>query len=152
MWVWRLRRERARLVLAGLRYADGSEAADCNVIYTSDYRFRDEVARLALHAGYSTRVGLRAKAGDWTRGTGTAKAEPIQARHDAWYVLYTDDLGWAQPILANHTDIKRVDVPGGVNVWCPTVPPHNLIFTRRVTRNAAGIVTQASKPIVVGNW
>ena len=150
-WVWRLRRERARLVLAGLRLADGSEAQDVNVIFTSAVHFRDDIVRLALHAGYSARFSLVYKKGDH-RGNATS-GEPIIARHDNWVVAYTDHAPAAEPVLHNHRDIGVVGAPGGapVPVWCPTVPPHNLIIARRVRRNAQGVVTQASRPIVVGN-
>ena len=148
-WVWRLRKERARLVLDGLRLADGREAGGESVIITSGYTLRDDIIRLALHAGYSARFKLFRKAGDHT-GYDAAGAA-IVAQHDGWEVLYNDGLARAQPVLRNHRDIKRIDVPGGVQTWCVTVPPHNLIVTRRVTRNTDGAVTQASRPIVIGN-
>jgi len=149
VWVWRLRKARARLVLRGLRMADGKEAGDENVIFTSGVDFRDDIIRLALHAGYSARFKLQYKKDDH-RGYGV-DGTAIIARHDGWEVALADRLGRGQPVLHNQRDIKRVDVPGGVQVWCPTVPPHNLIIARRVTKNTNGIVTQASRPIVIGN-
>ena len=149
MWVWRLRKERARRVLAGLRFADGSEAADVSEIYTSGHAFRDEIVRLALHAGYAVRFRLMYKKGDH-RGY-DAGGTAFIANHDSWAVTYNDHVFSAEPILYNHRDIQRLDRPATVPVWCVTVPPHNLIFARRATRNAKGVVTHASKPIVVGN-
>ena len=152
VWVWRLRRERARLVLAGLRLADGSEAQDANVIFTSGVHFRDDIVRLALHAGYSARFNVVYKKGDH-RGYDVA-GQAIVARHDHWVVAYTDYPPAAEPVLHNHRDVGAVDVPSAaapVPVWCPTVPPHHLIIARRVRKNAQGVVTQASRPIVVGN-
>ena len=149
MWVWRLRKERARRVLAGLRFADGSEAADVNEIYTSGHAFRDEIVRLALHAGYAVHFRLMYKEADH-RGYGAGGTACI-ANHDSWAVTYNDHVFSAEPILYNHRDIQRLDRPTTVPVWCVTVPPHNLIFARRATRNAEGVVTHASKPIVVGN-
>ena len=149
-WVWRLRKERVRLVLAGLRLVDGQEAADVNCILTSGYRFRDDIIRLCLHAGYSARFDLVYKAGDH-RGYDVA-GKAIIADHDHWAVSYGDDSS-AQPILNNHSDIQHLDVSSGVpaRVWCVTVPPHHLIITRRARRNAHNVVTQASRPVVVGN-
>ena len=149
MWVWRLRRARVRLVLRGLRMADGSEAMDSSLIYTASPIFRDDIVRAALHGGYSARFYLQHKAGDH-RGydaTGTA----IIANHDLWAVRYTTWSAVAQPVLSNSRDIHRIDVPGGVDVWCPSVPPHNLIVVRRVIKNDQGVVTKASKPIIIGN-
>ena len=151
MWVWRLHRARARLVLAGLRFADGQEAADRNVIYTSGVHFRDDIVRLALHAGYAARFDIHYKKGDH-RGyqhDGTA----IIAQHDGWRVAYADFPQAAEPVLHNHRDVKAIEAPSGVRVpvWCVTVPPHHLIIARRVRVNDNGVVTQASKPLVVGN-
>ena len=150
-WVWRLRAERARLVLAGLRFANGSDSSHVNDIVTSGCHFRDEIVRLCLHAGYSARFSLLYKEGDWRPGTGTDVGVPIQSWADAWMVSYNDDAQAAEPVLRNLRDIRRHSVPRGVQVWCPTVPPHSLIIARRVRKNDKGVVTQASRPIVVGN-
>ena len=149
MWVWRLRKQRARIVLAGLRLADGSEADDTNCIFTSGTHFRDEVCRLALHAGYSARFDLRYKEGA-AHGY-DARGELRIAQYDGWSVSYSDNNLGAQPVLKNHSDIRRLAAPRGVPVWCVTVPPHNLIITRRVRKNAKAFVTQASRPVVIGN-
>ena len=87
MWVWRLRKARARLVLAGLRYADGDEATDVNRISTSGVAFRDDLVRLALHAGYAARFDVHYKAGDH-RGYGE-EDDPYEANHDHWQVTHT---------------------------------------------------------------
>ena len=152
MWVRCLRKHRACLVLAGLLMADGSEATDRNVIFTSGVTFRDDIVRLALHAGYSARFSLEYKKGAH-RGYSAVDGTANIAEHDGWAVSYTDHDSAADPVLWNHRDIKRCAVPSGVTVpvWCVTVPPHHLIITRRVNKNANGVVTQASKPVVVGN-
>ena len=151
VWVWRLRKERARLVLAGLRFADGCEATDVNCIYTSGVDFRDEIVRLALHAGYSAHFDVHCKAGDHRGYDKTG--EPFVATADCWTVHYSDHHRAAQPVLRNQRDIDAVSLPSGrpVPVWCVTVPPHHLIIARRVRTNGKGVVTQASRPIVVGN-
>jgi len=149
VWVWRLRKARARLVLAGLRFADGKEASDASTIYTSGCDFRDEIVRLALHAGYSAHFNLHYYADDH-RGYDVAGAAII-AQQDGWAVSYSDHCLAAQPLLSSHSDIHRIAVPSGAQVWCPTVPPHNLIIARRATKSAKGVVTRASRPIVLGN-
>ena len=152
VWVWRLRKERARHVLAGLRFADGGEATDRNCIYTSGVDFRDEIVRLALHAGYTARCDVHYKVGDH-RGYDAVSGEPFIAQHDGWAVNYSDHPPTAEPVLRNRRDIEAVDLPSGrpVPVWCVTVPPHHLIIARRFCTNDKGVVTQASRPIVVGN-
>ena len=150
-WVWRLRKERARHVLAGLRFVDGTEATDTNCIYTTRVDFRDEIVRLALHAGYSARFNLMYKKDDHRGYDNNGRA--IIVEHDSWSVAYTDHQPAAQPVLRNQRDIGAVDLHSGrpVPVWCVTVPPHHLIIARRIRTNGKGVVTQASRPIVVGN-
>ena len=146
--MWRLRKVRAGRVLAGLRMADGSEASERSVIHTSGVDFRDDLIRLALHAGYSARFDVQYKKGAH-RGYCAVSGRARIAQHDSWAVAYADQRS-AQPVLHNHRDIQRRAVPHGVQVWCPTVPPHGLIIARRFRQNAEGVVTKASRPIVVG--
>ena len=87
IWVWRLRKARARRVVAGLRYADGEEANDIHRINTSGVEFRDDLMRLALHAGYAASFDIRYKAGDH-RGY-TESGEPFEAGYDNWQVAQT---------------------------------------------------------------
>ena len=74
-------------MLAGLRYADGDEATDVNEIYTSGVAFRDDIVRLALHAGYAARFDVHFKAGDH-RGYGE-EGDPYVANHDNWQVTHS---------------------------------------------------------------
>ena len=138
-------------MLAGLRFADGREAADRKVIYTSGVHFRDDIVRLALHAGYAARCDVHYEKGDH-RGYRDDGGEII-AQHDGWKVAYSDCPQAAEPILHNHRDVKAVEAPSAarVPVWCVTVPPHHLIIARRVRENDDGVVTQAATPLVVGN-
>ena len=121
------------------------------MIFTSGVHFRDDIVRLALHAGYAARFDVHYKKGDH-RGYRDDGGEII-AQHDGWKVAYSDCPQAAEPILHNHRDVKAVEASSAapVPVWCVTVPPHHLIIARRVRRNASGVVLQASKPIVVGN-
>ena len=137
-------------MLAGLRYADGSEATDENNITTSDVHFRDEIIRLALHAGYAARFDVQYK-GDDARGY-NEDDNAITALHDNWVVSYSDHPPAAEPVLHNHRDIHEVKAHAGapVPVWCVTVPPHHLIIARRVRKNDSGVVTLASMPLVIG--
>ena len=136
-WVWCLGRRRARLVLAGLRCADGDEApgaAHGGVIYTSSVRCRDAIERLALHAGYSTLL-----------------ADNVEAKHASWAVRYTENADQAKPVLRPSEVIGTSEYEGPV--WCVSVPTEQqLIMVRRVlSKTKEGVVTSASRPIVVGN-
>jgi DNA-directed RNA polymerase I subunit RPA1 len=56
-WVWTLDKARLRRVLAGVGRADGSWSRKETTICTSSARFRDELVRVLLMAGYSARFG-----------------------------------------------------------------------------------------------
>jgi len=144
-WVWTLSSELARSLLAGLRFADGCEKADRNVIWTSSARFRDEIVRLALHAGYSSHFGPQHQIGDICGED--KEGREIAARHISWKVSYTDTLRGAEPLLNVHRDIKRVSYAG--LTWCVTMP-NGFIITRRAVRDEQGVVTSASRPIITG--
>ena len=144
-WVWNVPCEMAKSILSGLRFADGCEKADRNLIWTSSLRFRDEIMRLALHAGYSAHFGLQYSEGT-VNGT-DVEGRPIIARHDNWKISYTDTSRGSEPILNAHRDIKKATYDG--RTWCVTMP-HGFIITRRAIRNENGKVSQASRPIITG--
>ena len=65
-WWWVLRRLNAhqmRLLIEGLRIADGRSAAGGAVIYTSSVNFRDALLQAYLHAGYSGHIHVNTPAG-----------------------------------------------------------------------------------------
>lgn len=144
-WTWTLPTNLAKAVLVGLRFADGSETADRNYIWTSSARFRDEIQRLAFHAGYSSHFVIQHNIGDncGTSSTGSA----IIARHISWKVSFTDTSRGSEPVLNTHRDIKEVEYEGPT--WCVTMP-NGFIITRRAQRNNDGIVMKASRPIITG--
>ena len=144
-WTWNLSCSLAQSVLAGLRFADGCEKADRNMIWTSSMRFRDEIVRLALHAGYSAHFDLQHAEGTMC-GT-CANGKDIIARHDSWKISYTNTSRGSEPILNAHRDIKKTTYAG--RTWCVTMP-HGFIITRRAIRNEDGKVIQASRPIITG--
>ena len=144
-WVWNLSGNLARSILAGLRFADGCEKADRNVIWTSSARFRDEIMRLTLHAGYSAHFTIQHNVGD-IKGE-DKDGRLIVARHIGWKVSYTDTSRGAEPTLNVQRDMKKVPYDG--RTWCVTMP-HGFIITRRAQRNEDGVVLQASRPIITG--
>jgi DNA-directed RNA polymerase II subunit RPB2 len=144
-WVWNVPCSLAKSVLSGLRFADGCEKADRNMIWTSSSRFRDEIMRLALHAGYSAHFGLQHSEG--TICGADINGNDIIARHDSWKVSYTNTSRASEPVLNAHRDIKKTMYHG--RTWCVTMP-HGFIITRRAIRNEVGVVTQASRPIITG--
>ena len=144
-WVWNLSCDLSRSILSGLRFADGCEKADRNVIWTSSMRFRDEIMRLALHAGYSSHFTIQHEVG-MVNGE-DKEGRPIIARHIGWRVSYTDTPRASEPTLNTKRDAKMTTYTG--RTWCVTMP-HGFIITRRAIRNEDGLVKQASRPIITG--
>jgi len=144
-WVWQLSAPESRAVLTGLRFADGCVKADRNVIWTSSARFRDEIMRLALHAGYSAHFTVQHNVGD-VKGE-DKEGRPIVARHTGWKVSYTNTHRASEPTLNTRRDMKRTTYNG--LTWCVTMP-HGFIITRRAQRDGSGCVIKASRPIITG--
>jgi DNA-directed RNA polymerase II subunit RPB2 len=131
-WVWQLERDGARSVLTGLRAAADGMA-------TPSAEFRDELVRLALHAGYA--------------------AHFVQQRA-MWRVCVSDndDDDGGEPVL--RASVDAVGKVGGAELsqryagdmtWCATMPS-GFIVTRRAHRDAvSGAVVRASQPTIQGN-
>ena len=150
-WAWRLSRQQAGFVLAGLRRADGEETSgDEPSVYASSVRFRDELVRLALHAGCSPTFRIKYDAGE-SRGVDRG-GKVIKANHACWKVTYTPSTPnsqYAEPVLMQQRDVRAVPYTG--RTWCVTVP-NGFVVARRVhVRASDGVVTKASRPLVVGN-
>ena len=144
-WVWKLGKTDLRNILVGLRKADGTEKSDKNRIYTSSARFRDEIIRVCLHAGYSATFHLLYAAGT---NRGNRNGRDIVANHDAWVVIYRDCAQFSAPTLHRQRDIK--EVPYNDKTWCVSVPS-GFIVTRRAHANESGVVLKASVPTILGN-
>ena len=142
-WVWNLNSHSSKSILVGLRFADGCEKSGRNIIWTSSARFRDEIMRLALHAGYSAHFGVQHEVG---KICGQDKeGREIIARHVSWKISYSDARG-SEPVLNTSRDIKKVPYNG--LTWCVTMP-NGFIITRRAKR-VDGVVVEASRPIITG--
>jgi hypothetical protein len=146
-WAWCLDKDEMRDVLVGLRRADGAEAKDESTIFTSGVRFRDDVVRMALHAGYAVRYEHAKPAGGADGFEAFPGHIPV-ASADAWEVAYLSSKRSTLPVLRVSADVKEVDYTG--RTWCVSVPS-GLLVARRAHRNANGVVTKASRPVVTGN-
>jgi len=137
-WVWSLGQRHLRLLIAALRRAGDDAEADQPRICTASARFRDELQRLCLHAGYASYFQLAAK-----KGSG----------HDAWAVHYSEHASVSEPVLHGSTEVKSTTRSG--RTWCITLPPDTtsgiLVARRASPPGKDGVVRQASAPLLVGN-
>jgi hypothetical protein len=130
-WVWSLSAEQLRLVLRGVQGARQH-------IWTVSARFRDELMRAALMAGYSAHFVV-------------ALPTPAEKRANHWWrVTLSDNAGVCEPLLTKQRDTVR-QVPFDGRVWCFTMPS-GFVWVRRVVKDAAtGVVVAASRPLLTGN-
>ena len=136
-WPWvydSLDASQLKIILSGLRYADGNESTESptgGMIHTSSSRFRDEVERVCILAGYS--VITRRGTGIPGKICGTnAAGIKIIAKHDAWNVVYTTSSVSTKPFLMIGEEINMVKMKDPVSIFCVAVPTEShLIMVRR---------------------
>ena len=133
-WVFDLSARQCRVLLAGVRMADGDSAKGVSSsiqIYTSSLRFAEEVVRVALAAGMTARMKKVLDVGD-TCGYNQRGVQYV-ARHVAWAVCCSSHPKRTQPkIKRNH--MTRSEWTG--TVWCLTVPVDPpLIMVRKPGEN-----------------
>jgi len=149
-WVWNhLDMNRSRLIISGLRMANGNPAAgDLNTghINTTSVRFRDEIQRLCIQAGYSTTFSINSEEGQKIYSLG----REITCRTTNWEVNYALAIQQSEPKVTISEECRPIKK--SCVVWCVTVPTkdQNIMF-RRVLERQDNIVTKASRPVIVGN-
>jgi serine/threonine protein kinase len=124
-WVWLLERDAVRAIVAGL-------TAHGPTVVTADAALRDELLRLALHAGYSATF-VATDAGQWavTFDAAGAAGAPVDAAQ------VVDDAA----TLARYERDRT---------WCCQMPS-GFVVVRRVERDAKGGVVRASRASIQGN-
>jgi serine/threonine protein kinase len=130
-WTFELPADLCRAIVCGMQLADGT-AAPNKSINVSSVRLRDELVRLMLHAGYSATFSQRAAG--------------------AWSVFFNDAAEHAEPSLRDGGASKAVvrEVAYDGRTWCVNMND-GFVVVRRALRERDGVVTQASRPLIVGN-
>lgn len=126
-WVWSVEPGFAKGILLGLRRSQKHE------IWTHTTQFRDEIVRLAIHAGYSVYF--------------TNEYRDYRYCKMSWKITFSNYTRTSEPILDTRRDIKRVPYQG--HTWCVSMP-HGFIVTRRAVRDEKSVVVKASRPIITG--
>lgn len=164
-WAWLLPPAQAKALLCGLSEADGASSTNAkgtletsNRVHTSGTYFRNQIARLALHAGCiahssssimecaSGAVG-RAARGDDDGDDGNTKPA-IVATQGNWSCVHYSTPGEKNDAAANEAAFCRSEIKKDENYnggsWCVTMPCGNIIV-RRVSAQ------QQSMALAVGN-
>jgi len=156
-WYWVLRSlaaDHLRLILRGLRFADGDESVDSPTggqIGMSSIGFRDEVIQAAMEGGYS--VDFWAHTSPGQEMNVTAREKEVIALHYHWKVSYTTQQHRVQPRLHVQTQVVSEKERRNGKVWCVSVPTREqlIVFRRVLQKDATGTMLSASRPTVVGN-
>jgi serine/threonine protein kinase len=126
-WVWTLDGALLRALIDGVRRGDASTQQH---IWTASTRFRDELVRLCMMAGYTAHFSASAS-GKW------------------WRVTYSSDASAATPTLyASRGDVRERQYDG--RTWCFTMPS-GFVWVRRALKSSDGVVTKASRAVLTGN-
>ena len=177
-WALLLDQRRARALLEGLRFADGTEAQNINSILTSSARFRDQVVQLLVHAGYSARFGVTQIPGmlagvvwhaDATSPQGES-ADPIYARQVGWSITYSEvraqcRSGTTRQSFAAEPTLKKIaDCDGMITedsdiqttkytgrTWGVMIPKKRSYVVVRRAHRVDSVVTKASVPTIQGS-
>jgi DNA-directed RNA polymerase II subunit RPB2 len=133
-WVWRLGAASLRRVLAGLCH----DSTKNSCIWTSSARFRDEIQRVCLMAGYTAhfRCAHKAVVPNWAVFFAESDGSP------------SGEMA-SKPNLSKARDEIRERKYTG-RVWCFNMPS-GFIWVRRVSKDEHGVVTKASRPLITGN-
>jgi hypothetical protein len=124
-WLWALSSDALRHVVAG------AALAPC---VTGDAALRDDLVRVALHAGFSAHfVAANAAATQWR----------VLIDRDAADVRFGGAAAAAETLCVR-------EVAADSRSWCFDMRD-GFIVTRRALRAADGVVTQASQPTIQGN-
>jgi isoleucyl-tRNA synthetase len=101
-FVWKLSLSTCRNVLDGLHLADGASSSNvtraygAKEIFTSSIRFRDEIMRLMLHAGYTAKFSIMYDAG---ADRSSKRTVGTYAKNACWVVYFTDHEVVVEPLI-----------------------------------------------------
>lgn len=132
-WVFNsLNASQLKTVIDGLSSADGNQSVNSlsdGTIHTSSARFRDEVERACILAGYSV-------------------VSHLNRETDSWNVVYTVASVSATPYMSIGEDITSVTLQDPAPIFCVTVPTdsHLIMVRRKGSRNEP-----AHRAAIVGN-
>jgi serine/threonine protein kinase len=136
-WVWSLDATLLRRLLDGAVRADGArpqqQLLHQHQLWTTSARFRDELVRLCLLAGYTAHFCAGDCAGRWLVSFASAASNADSA---------------TPTLYAARGDIRARQYDG--RTWCFTMPS-GFVWVRRAVKNSDGVVVKASRAVLTGN-
>lgn len=134
-WVWNLTQEQAQLLIKCMCLGDGHGMKN-TITYrydTSSKQLADDFQRLCLHAGWSTNIAIKYKAGHETiiKAKGR-EGEKIKSTKDAYRMSIITSQN--EPLVNKYkSQGKQQDkwIEFNGKVYCCTVPGDGIIYVRR---------------------
>lgn len=158
---WVLRRlncAQTRLVLSGLHAAASTPSASSDVgsqgLYTSSVSFRDALVQLCLHGGYTAHFSAAGEnRSNWRVRYNATNPRDITPTIDNNTVRYDGQRHAAGQLIGTDADDSCIyNESRDGRVWCIEVEhPDHLIVAQRAHVGSIGVVTKASRPMIVGN-
>ena len=138
-WIKMLSKEYLQILLDAMMLGDGctwnADGVNKRAYYTSSKQLADDVQEIAIKLGYSAIIRTPQKMGS------------VWQKHQRYIISFgnVEDRIYHKgryPRLWKKNQIKNVHYTG--KVYCPSVPPHHLIFARR---NGRVVITGQSYPL-----
>lgn len=138
-WVWKLNKEQCQLLIESMALGDGHLNGNTPMYDTSSIKLKNDIQRLALHAGWAANAYVRYPAGWKTKIEG----KEVTANYDAWRITIVKTQ--LKPAVNKHikgqqywvdpkTDIDHTDEGISDFVYCVTVPS-GVIYVKRFFYN-----------------
>ncbi len=129
-WVWKLNKTQCQTLIHGMVLGDGHTMNNGTRRYdTSSKKLANDFQRLCLHAGYSSNITIKYKAGHITTiKTAGREGETIRSTVDAYRMTIIESQN--EPCV-NKTIKQDKYVKFNGKVYCCTVPGEGIIYVRR---------------------
>ena len=148
-WVWSLSDVDCQILLNAMILGDGNMNGNTPMYYTSSVKLKDDVMRLALHAGWAANATMREEKGT----SHIIREQEFFTNADAWTLTIVKKQ--IRPAVCQRgvkSYVQSSKIPFTGKVYCCTVP-NGIIYVRRTTglgeyKNANKFV---QRPCWVGN-
>ncbi len=117
-YVWNLSQNQCKILLDSLILGDGHTKGNNQIYYTCSEKLADNIQQLALHAGYSSKLSIKRKAGEELK----IKNQKTIRKTNQYAISITKDLKYLEAKISNKTKNTQIElIYKKCKVYCPTV-------------------------------
>lgn len=125
-WVWKLNTRQCRILIDGLMLGDGHMNGTTPMYDTSSVRLKDDIMRLALHAGWAANAYIRYPKGRHQ----IIHGKDTVTNADSWRITIVQKQ--LEPAVNKHIKGQQKYIDYSGKVYCCTIPS-GLLYVRRST-------------------